>query len=458
MMGSSTDPHGSERRASMMFKPKNNRIAALIMALTLMVVMQVPVLACSGLELTSKEGDPYWFRTCDMDDTYNVFGEKGSYIEASYLVSYPAGQPIEFTTGAVTPEHTIIGMSFSDSVSMLDGINDAGLVGGLLFLNEGTETPDEDIPEGFETLAAMEGITWFLAQCKDVDEVIELANRTCMQALYVDGIPGSDLSATLHFTFIDAAGKSVVLETGDPEQPGRFVIFDSIGVMTNSPTYDIQMENLKAYIGAAPELRSQNIPALNMKGQEIEGISGGTDRTFPASNAAYDRFTRLAVLRYLCDEGNAIPNEEMLSKGNGIFACINVPEDNGKGTYYYDWLTETGDVEGAAPCYTQYTVCYDIARRTLAIRPYDTLLWTTLSIEDADPAAKAAYPILRGEEGGTINALEVNSTSREPVPAPATTPAAAESSNVNLVLAVICGVLAVAVIILAILFVRKKKA
>ena len=42
----------------MMFKPKNNRIAALIMALTLMVVMQVPVLACSGLELTSKEGDP----------------------------------------------------------------------------------------------------------------------------------------------------------------------------------------------------------------------------------------------------------------------------------------------------------------------------------------------------------------------------------------------------------------
>lgn len=439
-----------------MFKKKLQRIAAAMMALTLAVVMQVPALACSGLELTSAEGDPYWFRTCDMDDTYNVFGEKGSYIDPSYLVSYPAGQPIEFTTGAVTPDHTIIGMSFSDSLALLDGINDAGLVGGLLFLNEGTQTPDEDIPEGFETLAAMEGITWFLAQCKDVDEVVELANRTCMQALYVDGILGSDLSATLHFTFVDANGKSVVLETGDPEQPGRFVIFESIGVMTNSPTYDIQLENLQNYIGSAPELRSQDITALTMKGQTLQGVPG-PDRTFPASNAAYDRFTRLSVMRYLCDEGNAISNADMLAKGSSIFACINVAEDNGKGTYYYDWLTETGEVEGAAPCYTQYTVCYDIARRTLAIRPADTLLWTTLSISDADSSARATYPIQRGAQGGTVSALSVGGSNTD-APAPTPAPAAPAGNGVNTTLAVTCGVLAIAVIVLIVMVVRKKKA
>lgn len=443
-----------------MFKQKLQRAAAAIMALSLAFAMQLPALACSGLELTSAEGDPYWFRTCDMDDTYNVFGENGSYIQPSYLVSYPAGQPIEFTTGAVTPAHTIIGMSFSDSLAMLDGINDTGLVGGLLFLNEGTQTATEDIPEDFETLAAMEGITWFLAQCKDVDEVVALANRTCMQALYVDGIPGSDLSATLHFTFVDSNGKSVILETGDPTQPGRFVITESIGVMTNSPTYDVQLENLKNYIGSAPELRSQDITSLTLKGQTIEGTPTGTDRTFPASNAAYDRFTRLAVTRALCDEGSAIPNAEMLSKGSGIFAGINVPNDNGKGTYYYDALTETGEVEGAAPCYTQYTVCYDIARRTLAIRPYDTLLWTTLSIEDADPAARATYPILRGEAGGTVSALSVNAPATQPETTPETAPApeAPASSGTNTALAVACGVLAVAVIILAVLLLRKKNA
>lgn len=439
-----------------MFKKKLQRAAAAIIALCLAVAVQLPAAACSGLELTSAEGDPYWFRTCDMDDTYNVFGENGSYIQPSCLVSYPAGQPIEFTTGPVTPEHTIIGMSFSDSLAMLDGINDAGLVGGLLFLNEGTQTADEDIPEDFETLAAMEGITWFLAQCKDVDEVVALANRTCMQALYVDGIPGSDLSATLHFTFVDANGKSVVLETGDPEQPGRFVIFESIGVMTNSPTYDVQLENLKNYIGSAPELRSQGITALTLKGQTLDGTPTGADRTLPASNAAYDRFTRLSVMRALCDEGNAIPNAEMLSKGSGIFACINVPNDNGKGTYYYDALTGTGEVEGAAPCYTQYTVCYDIARRSLAIKPYDTLVWTTLSMTDADPEAKASYPILRGEANGTVSALGVNGSEEAPAPAPTPAPAQPANSSVNTSLAVACGVLAVAVIVLIAMVAKKK--
>ena len=70
-----------------MFKQKLQRAAAAIMALSLAFAMQLPALACSGLELTSAEGDPYWFRTCDMDDTYNVFGENGSYIQPSYLVS-----------------------------------------------------------------------------------------------------------------------------------------------------------------------------------------------------------------------------------------------------------------------------------------------------------------------------------------------------------------------------------
>lgn len=384
---------------------KASRLAAIVLAFALLLALSVPAMACSGLELTSKEGDHYWFRTCDMDNTYNVFGENGSYIEPSYLVSYPAGQPIAFTTGDVTAKHTIVGMSFSNSLALLDGINDSGLVGGLLFLNEGTETPDEEIPEGFETLAAMEGITWFLAQCKDVDEVIGLANRTCMQALYVDGILGSDLSATLHFTFVDTKGKSVVLETADPAHPGRFTIHESIGVMTNSPPYDWQLENLKDYIGNSPELRSQGVTSITLNGIQLTGKSGSADRTYPASNSAYDRFTRLAIARWLCDEGKEISNLEMLAKGSGVFSCVNVAQDNGKGTYYYDMLNEKGEVEGSGPCYTQYTVFYDISNRSLSIRPYDSMIWTTLSIADADPNARATFPIQRGgAEQVTVNA------------------------------------------------------
>ena len=102
---------------------KLTRLLAIVMMLIMLFALQAPALACSSMELTSKEGNHYWFRTCDMDDAFNVFGENGSMIDPSYLVSYPAGQPIHFTTGDITAEHTIIGMSFGDSIALLDGMN-----------------------------------------------------------------------------------------------------------------------------------------------------------------------------------------------------------------------------------------------------------------------------------------------------------------------------------------------
>ena len=133
-------------------------------ALLLTTLIHLPAAACSSVEMESKEGDVFWFRTCDMDDGYNVFGDNGSMIEPSYLVSYPKGVKIPFTLGAVIPKHSVIGMSFSDSLAMLDGINDAGLICGLQNFEEGTQLPLNQIPPEGKKLAAMEAVTWFLAQ------------------------------------------------------------------------------------------------------------------------------------------------------------------------------------------------------------------------------------------------------------------------------------------------------
>ncbi|MBQ3010448.1 MAG: linear amide C-N hydrolase, partial [Oscillospiraceae bacterium] len=207
----------------MLFSKKLKRATSLLTIALLLVAMVVTAptaSACSALELTSAEGDVYWFRTCDMDNSYNVFGENGSYIAASYLVSYPKGEAIPFVTGDVVAEHTVIGMSFSDSYALLDGINDAGLTGGLLFLDEGTETLPEDVPEGNDVMSAMEGVTYILAQCATIDDVIALCERTNIQALDVPGIPGSDLTATLHFNFVDPNGRGIVIEAADTEHAG----------------------------------------------------------------------------------------------------------------------------------------------------------------------------------------------------------------------------------------------
>lgn len=401
----------------------------------LVIVLQAPaVSACSALELESAEGDTYWFRTCDMDDTYNVFGENGSYIGASELISYPKGSTLSFVTGDVVAEHTVMGMSFGQSLAMLDGMNDAGLTGGLLFLDEGTETADENVPEDFEIMAAMEGVTWFLARCGSVDEVVALANKTCIQALEVPGVPGSDLTATLHFNFVDSTGRNVVIEAADLENPGRFTIYEGTGVMTNSPPYDWQLEHLQEYIGDAPKLQEKGIDSITVNGVKLDGKPTGAEQVLPGGNTPPERLIRLTMSRYFCNEGKTISNADMLARGSGIMSIVNR-------------AIHDKNIEGAEGSYTQYTVCYDVARQQMYIRPYDTTFWTTINLSEVNAEERATYPMYRGDDNATVEALSIGA---EEEAAPAV-------SNTNTALVVVVCILAAAVFFLLLALNRKRK-
>lgn len=410
----------AKRRDFIMKRTTLSRLLAIVLMLVMLFALQAPALACSSMELTSKEGDHYWFRTCDMDDSFNVFGENGSMIDPSYLVSYPAGKAISFTTGDVTAKYTIVGMSFGDSLALLDGINEAGLVGGLQDYREGTSYPGDEAPEGYELVSGMEALTWFLAQCSTVDEVIKLVEKTYVKAIHVDGIPYSELSATMHLVFVDANGKSIVLENGDPENPGVYTVYDSIGVMTNSPSYPDQLENLSAYIGASPELRAQDITSITMKGVTVKGKASNTDWAFPAANTSMNRFIRNAMWRYAADGGSQIPSKDMLARGSKLFLnASNVVKEDINGLYKYSSIAD-GKAVGQAPGYTMYTVYYDISNRSMAILPYDSVVWTELSVADANKTARATYSILRGGAGATAKAGvgETAPTVEAPVVAP----------------------------------------
>jgi len=360
-----------------------SRVLALVLALAMLFALSIPAFACSSINLTSKEGDTYWFRTCDMNDIFNVFGENGSMISSSYLVSYPAGVPINFVTGTVTPKYTVMGMSFSDSLALLDGMNDAGLVGALQNFNEGTSWPEDEVPEGCHLVAGMEVITWFLAQCKNVDEVLELVKNVRVKALYVDGIPGSDLTATMHLVFTDASGKSVVLENDDPENPGVYSVYETVGVMTNSPEYPHHVEDLANYVGAL------GMDSITLGGQEIKATKSNVSATLPGSDNSNDRFVRLAMWRYYCNEGRDFSNDTMLAKGFGILARVQTPLNT---------ITPQS-------MYTMYSIGYDLSNQTLYIRPYDTLTYTSLSMSDVPSNVRTTYNVNRANSNFCVKAV-----------------------------------------------------
>src|SRR5271167_2349055 len=129
-----------------------------------------------------------------------------------------------------------------------DGLNEAGLGFGALYLPGFA---------GYETIApndnarAMSNLqvgAWALSQFATVDEV-----KAALPSILVWGEPLAAFGnafVPLHYVIHDAKGNSIVLEWVG----GKLNIYDNtVGVMTNSPTYDWQMTNLRNYVSLSPD-------------------------------------------------------------------------------------------------------------------------------------------------------------------------------------------------------------
>lgn len=165
--------------------------------------------SCSCMKLTSKQGRPYWFRTCDLNTSIWDAG--------AHAVSFPADYAITAANGTLRTRYALLGMSYCTVDSwLLDGVNSEGLVGGLLLLEEGTSIPAAEA--GSSGVMGMELVTALLATCRNVTEVCQAAKD-----IRITDIPAETgfLPATMHYFFLDAAGNTVVLEAADPTPIGK---------------------------------------------------------------------------------------------------------------------------------------------------------------------------------------------------------------------------------------------
>ena len=111
---------------------------------------------CSCFSLTSKQKNVYWFRTCDMNDVLNVWKT------GSQIISIPKN------TKEIKNIYNILGITFGNSKTrLLDGMNEKGLVGGLLFLLEGTSINQEEkeqIDSNYIQIEGMEFLKYILSR------------------------------------------------------------------------------------------------------------------------------------------------------------------------------------------------------------------------------------------------------------------------------------------------------
>ncbi|TVQ63642.1 MAG: linear amide C-N hydrolase [Phycisphaerales bacterium] len=134
-------------------------------------------------------------------------------------------------------------------VGTADGVNEAGLAGHMLYL------PETNTGERNESLPGMSMSLWvqyYLDNFATVEEAVRSTREEPYQLLMTVE-PTSGRAATVHIALNDASGDSAIIECIDGEL--RIYHDRAHVVMTNQPTFDKQLENLRQYRGFGGDQR-----------------------------------------------------------------------------------------------------------------------------------------------------------------------------------------------------------
>ena len=286
---------------------------------------------CMSMSLKTK--DFYFGRNMDLD---YKFGER--------VVITPRNYKFKFKKEESMDSHfAIIGMaSIVDNYPLYaEGVNEKGLgMAGLNFPDNAFYT--EKVDEEKANITPFEIIPWVLGKCENVDQTIELLNKTNIVAVpFSENLP----LATLHWHIADRE-KSIVLEC---TKTGMHIYENPVHVLTNNPTFDFHMTNLSQYLN----LNTSN--PQNCFSEEV-GINsfgkGAGSIGLPGDFSPASRFVKIAYLRlnsvckddevssvsqffHLLDSVAVVNGSIMLDSGleymTTYSCCINAT----KGIYYY---------------------------------------------------------------------------------------------------------------------------
>lgn len=276
----------------------------------------------------------------------------------SNLVSSPRGRQFNELTTDNKPAanwKAKYGYLYVDALNQpitSDGLNEKGLAFEYLYLPG--ETQYQSIPAGKESQAIpyFHFGDWILSNFATVDEVrTALADKYIYQA-YLPTL--GKLSFPLHAAVYDASGKGIIIEF----IKGEIKIYDSVNIMTNDPTYDWQVANLRNFLNLSP---------VNPKPVTVDGIvynitgQGAGMVGLPGDVSPPSRFVKTKfMLSVVTPVANA---SELLNQAQHIINNVDIPDglarsvDNGK---------TTSDT-------TEWVVFKDLTHKVFYFRTYNDL-------------------------------------------------------------------------------------
>lgn len=263
-------------------------------------------------------GDSYLGRNLDYEKT---FGEK--------VVITPRNYKFTFRNGVMQGHHyAFIGtaLPYMDYPLYFEAVNEAGLsVAALRFSGNAFYNP---IDKERDNVASFELIPWLLCRCKDVSKAEELVKNINITN---EAFSGSMPPSPLHWLISDKE-RSVVLEQ---TKKGLFLYENPVGVLSNNPTFDIQLFNLNNFMSLS------NLEPINKFSDKIElnPYSRGMGAMgLPGDLSSMSRFVRASFIKsksVFRGEEEDVVNRlfHILYSVYQIEGCVKVEEDFEKTNY-----------------------------------------------------------------------------------------------------------------------------
>ena len=191
--------------------------------------------------------------------------------------------------------YAIIGMAYisNDYPLYYDAINEKGLgMAGLNFPNNANYKEEQ---ENMNNIAPFEFIPYVLSQCSNIEEVKKLLKNTNIALInFSEQLPASPL----HWIIADKETSITVESVKD----GLKIYDNPVGVLTNNPTFDIQMFNLNNYMNLSTE---QPINKFSKK-LNLETYSRGMGGIgLPGDLSSASRFVKATFTKMNSISGNS---------------------------------------------------------------------------------------------------------------------------------------------------------
>jgi choloylglycine hydrolase len=258
-----------------------------------------------------------------------------------------------------------------------DGLNEAGLSVGTLYIPGFVQYQPFPAAAGAPAVSNLELSNWLLSQFATVGEV-----RAALPKITVYDVTIAPAGPQpLHWAIFDAQGGAIVVEYVG----GKLQIHENpIGTLTNSPNFEWHETNLRNFVN----LTNQNVDPLRLGTAKIEPLSQGSGLLgIPGDYTGPSRFVRATALAW-----STVSPATAVDGANAAFHVLNavdipigavaqrVPGKDGAATRL--------DYEQ-----TQWATVHDLANRILYFRTYGNLAIRKVDLKKVDFTGKTILHI-----------------------------------------------------------------